>query len=59
MEFHKARFRFVSGSGNRKVDLAKLQKDGKLDVASPSFSAAGLQKLQLHLRLQARRHGLR
>ncbi|CAE7432575.1 unnamed protein product [Symbiodinium sp. CCMP2456] len=36
------------------VDLAKLQKDGKLDIASPSFSAAGLQKLQLHLRLQGR-----
>jgi len=39
-------------SWQAEVDLAKLQKDGKLDVASPSFSAAGLQKLQLHLRLQ-------
>eukprot|EP00930_Biecheleria_cincta_P021604 TRINITY_DN15969_c0_g1_i1.p1 TRINITY_DN15969_c0_g1~~TRINITY_DN15969_c0_g1_i1.p1 ORF type:complete len:734 (-),score=163.05 TRINITY_DN15969_c0_g1_i1:139-2340(-) len=35
------------------VDVAQLERDGKLYVSSPSFSAAGLRSLQLHLRLQA------
>lgn len=34
------------------VDLELLEKEGKLDIASPTFSAAGLRSLQLHLRLQ-------
>mmetsp|Transcript_76872 Transcript_76872/g.135420 ORF Transcript_76872/g.135420 Transcript_76872/m.135420 type:complete len:740 (+) Transcript_76872:50-2269(+) len=34
------------------VDLEQLEKQGKLDITSPIFSAAGLRSLQLHLRLQ-------
>lgn len=35
------------------VDVATLQQHGKLDLSSPKFSAAGLENLVLHLRLQA------
>ncbi|CAJ1447825.1 unnamed protein product [Effrenium voratum] len=35
------------------VDVPTLQNHGKLDVISPKFAAAGLEGLQLQLRLQA------
>eukprot|EP00913_Durusdinium_trenchii_P000424 g388.t1 len=38
------------------VDVATLQQHGKLDLSSPKFSAAGLENLVLHLRLQAGSH---
>mmetsp|Transcript_53493 Transcript_53493/g.148284 ORF Transcript_53493/g.148284 Transcript_53493/m.148284 type:complete len:763 (-) Transcript_53493:107-2395(-) len=41
------------------VDLQRLESEGKLNLVSPTFTAAGLKNLQLHLRLHSSggRHG--
>jgi len=40
-----------------KVDTAQLHHDGRLELSSPSFDAAGLRGLQLQLRIDAAKSG--